>query len=158
MSEPEQITLDDLVAPLSPVRLRIHENGRWAVREAEGSPLPWTVGGGGRYARAASDEETSRAGWREPIVLDPRPGQAGQHVAADEPGVLWMAMRYALGRATYAVGECVKAIERHAADLPAEHRERMAAEIERSGVLAVEADGPYWARAVAALRRSERAR
>jgi hypothetical protein len=77
---------------------------------------------------------------------------AREHVAVDEPGILWMAMRYALGRATYAVGEVVDAIERHAAILPVHSRERMAREIEQAGALTFAIDGPNWARAVAALR------
>jgi hypothetical protein len=69
----ESVTLDDLTTPRCPVRLRVHEDGRWAVYESPDSSLPWTVGGAGGYARAMSDEQTSGDGWREPIVLDGGP-------------------------------------------------------------------------------------
>lgn len=58
----------------------------------------------------------------------PDTGQAPD-VAASAPGILHMAMRYALGRATYAVWEVCDAIKAHAAELAPGTRERMAQEI-----------------------------
>lgn len=54
----------------SPVRLRLHEDGRWAVRDAPGTALPWTVGGRSAGAPAMSDDEIGGSGWREALVLD----------------------------------------------------------------------------------------
>lgn len=65
-----------------------------------------------------------------------------RHVGAEAHGVLWMAMRYALGRRTYAVQEVGSAITQHAHRLAPWQRERMAKEIERE--LGYDADGAAW--------------
>lgn len=74
-------------------------------------------------------------------------------VGAEAEGVLWMAMRYALGRATYAVGECCDAIHAHCHQLRPAQRLRMAEEIDRAVADGVwECDDQLWRAAAAALR------
>lgn len=65
--------------------------------------------------------------------LSPRaPVPGPQHPAAEAQGILWMAMRYALGRATYAPAEVRDAIRFHAHRLPEADRNRMADEIDQA--------------------------
>jgi hypothetical protein len=74
--------------------------------------------------------------------LAARTPQPAADVGAEARGVLWMAMRYALGRRTYAAQEVGSAIAQHAHRLEPWQRERMAQEIERE--LGYDAEGAAW--------------
>lgn len=93
-------------------------------------------------------------GEQEPVAapLPAVPDGSGEHAAAEASGVLWMAMRYALGRATYAVQEVGSAIAQHAHRLASWQRERMAQEIERE--LGYDADGVAWGSDAATWRQA----
>lgn len=70
-------------------------------------------------------------------------------------GVLHMAMRYALGRSTYAPGEVLHALRAHAAQLPAYTRLMMAAEIDEvlnAGRAGMDCDVAVWRQARDLLR------
>lgn len=76
-------------------------------------------------------------------------------VGAEAQGVLWMALRYALGRATYAPAEVLGAIRAHAHRLPGWQRQRMADEIDRAigtDAAGMGCDVAVWRRVAAALR------
>lgn len=78
-----------------------------------------------------------------------------EHVGAEADGVLWMAMRYALGRATYAPTEVLWAIQAHAHRLPTIQREQMAAEIDQAitgHAVGMDCDVRTWEQAAAVLR------
>lgn len=105
------------------------------------------------YVRRAADANLDVPAPRAMQLVDLVDRQR-EHIGAGEPGIVWMAMRYALGRATYAVGEVVDAIVKHAADLPAPSRQVMADEIGRAIDLDAagwDCDVQQWRRAVAAL-------
>lgn len=77
---------------------------------------------------------------RDQLLAD-RLSLADPGVGGEASGVLWMALRYALGRTSYAPGDVVDALREHAWRLPSWQREAMAAEIDT----AIERDAAGWA-------------
>lgn len=136
--------------PTGQVAIRIGEDTWWVI-EPEGAD----------HAVYELPDDAVRLVPEVAAATPGEPSPPAAHVGVDQPGVLWMAMRYALGRATYAVGEVGDAIDSHADQLTDTHRHRMAAEIataiagDRAGM---DMDVVVWRRAIVRLVGDESAR
>lgn len=96
---------------------------------------------------------SARVRWGAPEILARIRSEAG--VGAEAEGVLWMALRYALGRATFAPTEVLWAVRAHAHRLELWQRERMAGEIEQAiaaDQAGMDMDIQAWQRTASALR------
>ncbi len=99
------------------------------------------------------DTKSAEAARAPQLTEQPAAGDVG----AEARGVLWMSLRYALGRRTYAVQEVASAIAQHAHRLAPWQRERMAQEIERelgydTDAAAWGSDAATWRQAISDLR------